>query len=551
MTSITFRTVLLTLVLGASALGQEFERERLFAPDDWAFEDRFGKQFALSGSWLVVGEEGDDDPGQNQWNIGKVHVFRREGSTWVHDQQFEGSDSASSDQFGSVVAITGDTLFAGARSHDGVGSSSGAVYVFRYNGVNWKEVQKLVPSDNQQGDNFGAALAVDGPYLVVGAFGLDDSQQNGGGFYIYEDLGGTWTQVFKRTPLTTGLVGVSAAISGDVVCVGAPGGIAGQAFVYERQADGTWAYATTLMDFSPNSWDDFGRAVAIEGNLIVVGENAGYPASPPRVGSAFVWERVAGQWVLQQELQASNGTVYGPACCKSGDLFGWSVAIDGGRIFVGATNNRELGDQMGSAYQFERDGAGTWVEVQRFLPSQQSYSSFGSYVGATTGELLVDSIGAWGGDPFNGDIAGALYLYDLAFGAPYCSAQPNSTGSAAVISARGYGAAEAGDLTLRASQLPSGIFGMFLASRTQSFVAGPGGSQGDLCLGNPIARFATQVQGSGVDGVISIAVDTSSIPLAPPVEVLPGETWNFQAWYRDSNPGPTSNFSGGWTVTFE
>ena len=541
------------LMCGTPAIGQQFERERLFSPDDWAFQDNFGECLDVCGSWLVVGERNDNDAGQGEWNIGKAHIFRRFSTGWVHDQQFEGSDSATSDQFGESVAIQGETVFVGAREHNVIGSSSGAVYVFEYNGVKWKEIQKLVPSDAKQGDNFGASLAVDGSYLVIGAFGLDDVQQNGGGAYLYENQNGVWTQSAKWTPMTTGLAGVSVALSGDVAVVGAPtGAIGGEAIVYERQADGTWAAAWGLRDPTGRLFDDVGRAVAVEGDLIVVGENAGYPASPPRVGSAFVWERIGGQWVLQQELQASNGEVYGSACCKSGDLFGWSVAIDGGRIFAGATNNRELGDHMGSAYVFERDATGTWVEVERFLPSRLNDSSFGSYLTATQGELLVGSIGAWAGDNIDGDIAGAVYVYDLPLGTPYCTAQPNSTGSPAAISATGYGSAVVGDLTLTASQLPMNVFGYFLNSDVQGFTPFPPGSSGNLCLAGGIGRHAKQIANSGSAGELVIDVDLTSLPRPSGTHsVVAGETWNFQCWFRDKNPGPTSNFSDGLAVTFQ
>jgi hypothetical protein len=43
-----------------------------------------------------------------------------------------------------------------------------------------------------------------------------------------------------------------------------------------------------------------------------------------------------------------------------------------------------------------------------------------------------------------------------------------------------------------------------------------------------------------------------AIPLGTgPVAILPGETWNFQAWYRDLNPGTTSNFTDGISITFQ
>jgi Right handed beta helix region len=135
-----------------------------------------------------------------------------------------------------------------------------------------------------------------------------------------------------------------------------------------------------------------------------------------------------------------------------------------------------------------------------------------------------------------------------AIGANYCAATLNSTGQAASIAA--YGVAQAGGqpLFLRADQLPANQFGLFLTSSTQGFVGGVG--QGNLCLGGSIARFASQMQSSGEAGVLAITVDTNALPFAPPLAIQPGETWSFQAWFRDANPMPTSNLTDGVAATF-
>ncbi|MCP3915714.1 MAG: hypothetical protein GY711_09175 [bacterium] len=136
-------------------------------------------------------------------------------------------------------------------------------------------------------------------------------------------------------------------------------------------------------------------------------------------------------------------------------------------------------------------------------------------------------------------------------GASYCGpAVPNSTGSPATIEAFGWIRVSDNDFTLTARDLPPFQFGYFLASRTQAFVAMPGGSDGNLCLGGTIGRFYAQVASSGPAGTISIPVDLMGMP-PPLTNVAAGEAWNWQCWYRDVNPGPTSNFSEGREVIFE
>jgi len=97
--------------------------------------------------------------------------------------------------------------------------------------------------------------------------------------------------------------------------------------------------------------------------------------------------------------------------------------------------------------------------------------------------------------------------------------------------------------------LPPNRFGYFLASEVSGFFANPGGSQGNLCMSSPIGRFASLVQSSGPLGRIAVSVDLTNIPQLG--AVLAGDTFHFQAWFRDVNPTNTSNFSDGLAVTFE
>ena len=130
----------------------------------------------------------------------------------------------------------------------------------------------------------------------------------------------------------------------------------------------------------------------------------------------------------------------------------------------------------------------------------------------------------------------------------YCTpAVPNSTGFPGSIDATGSDAIAHNDVTLTASTLPLNQFGFFLVSQDQGFVANPGGSAGNLCLGNNIGRMVDQIGNSGASGSFSATIDLTVLPMNPPQEVLTGETWHFQTWYRD---GGTSNFTDGISILF-
>ncbi|MEM1250107.1 MAG: hypothetical protein AAGK22_27310, partial [Acidobacteriota bacterium] len=141
----------------------------------------------------------------------------------------------------------------------------------------------------------------------------------------------------------------------------------------------------------------------------------------------------------------------------------------------------------------------------------------------------------------------------VSLGTNYCMANPNSTGLTGVMTAYGSTATSANFMKLVATSIPSGAFGFFLAGQTQGFAGNAGGSQGNLCLAGAIGRFVGpgQIVNSGTAGRFEIDVDLTAIPTPTGlVTVLPGETWNFQAWHRDSNPAPTSNFTDATSVTF-
>ncbi|MFT7167868.1 MAG: hypothetical protein ACI80K_000990 [Paracoccaceae bacterium] len=137
-------------------------------------------------------------------------------------------------------------------------------------------------------------------------------------------------------------------------------------------------------------------------------------------------------------------------------------------------------------------------------------------------------------------------------GLNYCVLTPNSSGGSAFLTGFGTKELAMNDFGLVASSLPPNSFGFFIVSDMQAQVANPGGSQGTLCVGGSVGRFLTQVANSGIFGEIVVNVDVNNIPQPNGIVMIQaGETWNFQAWFRDVNPTITSNFSDGYTITFQ
>ncbi|MCP3915938.1 MAG: hypothetical protein GY711_10320 [bacterium] len=171
-----------------------------------------------------------------------------------------------------------------------------------------------------------------------------------------------------------------------------------------------------------------------------------------------------------------------------------------------------------------------------------------SLAAASVGGQALFAGGKSGGSTFHDRVD----LYEPELGTRYCSpAVPNSTGLPARISADGSPFVDDDELTLVAEHLPHGEFGYFLVGANQGAFQPPG-SQGVLCLAcgfqgcSGIGRFNQAgliVQGpSG-----SIAVDLAALPTTPATAVQPGDTWNFQCWFRDQG---TSNFTDAISIPF-
>jgi hypothetical protein len=137
----------------------------------------------------------------------------------------------------------------------------------------------------------------------------------------------------------------------------------------------------------------------------------------------------------------------------------------------------------------------------------------------------------------------------------YCSpAVPNSTGVPGRMRALGSASIATNNLMVSATSLPANSFGFFLTSRDQGFTFPVPASQGALCLGGAIGRFVGpgEIQSAGSAGSFGLTLDLNALPSPTGfVAGATGESWSFQAWYRDANPAVTSNLTDGIAVTLQ
>ncbi len=502
-------------------IGSSWSETTVMLPADGMAGDAIGTDVTIWGNVAVVGAPQSNATGTES---GAAYVFRSVGSSWQQEQKLVGSDTAAFDEFGLNVAIEEDVIVVGAHQHAG---TSGAVYVFRKTGSTWIEEAKLVGGDTTNGDHFGVTVSVSGDRIAVGSV-FDDNAggSSAGAAYVFSNVGGVWRQEAKVTASDGAqydFFGIAVSLSGTTLLVGAEGdddlgSIAGAAYVFDHTG-GTWSETVKLTGADLEAGDTFGNAVSLSGTTAIV-SSRGDDDEGPEAGAAYVFARVAGTWIEERKLTAPDGAGF--------DLFGVDVAVDGGWALVGAFGHDETAQDAGAAY---------------VLPVLTTDCN---------GNMLPDAcdIVAGTSQDLNGN--GVPDECEPPIGTTYCSPNNgNSTGLPAIITAIGSLDVLLNDFALNGNQLPMGQFGYFLTSQTQGFVPFPGGSQGVLCLSGTIGRPAGPVFNSGADGVGSVQVDLTLLPLTPPVAAMPGETWNFQAWYRDVNPAPTSNFTDAVAVTFQ
>ena len=480
---------------------------------------------------------------------GSALVFS--GKDGAHLHTFEGDSQG--DFFGYSVGGAGDIngdgfddIFCGTNS--GLyGTTDYGVYVF--SGKDGSVLHALAPNFGIKASAAGDVNADGVPDLIVGDY--TDGAWSGTAL-VFSGLDGSILHTFhgkKAGDFLGEAVGGAGDVNGDGfadVIIGSPrtdknGSNSGSARVFSGKN------GKLLHVFHGGSKRDrFGTAVGGAGDVNGDGSAdliVGVPYDMNSKGSAWVFSGADGS-ILYGEHGNTGAEYLGISVSGAGD-----VDRDGfDDVIIGSS------------------GAG-----HAQVLSGKDWSVIHTLVGAKIGDGFGITVAAAGyvnadgfndlivGAPYsdqNGENSGSAWVFSgcdaCAIGTNYCGpANRNSTGQAAVIAATGSEAAQANNLTLTAAQLPMQRFGYFLNSPTQGFVPFAGGSQGNLCLGSGLGRHVDQIQNSRDAGEFSIKVDLTMLPTpGGPHSVVAGETWNFQAWFRDENPGSTSNFTDGIEIVF-
>ena len=394
------------------------------------------------------------------------------------------SDGAASDWFGVSVAAAGDLVALGAPRHK---TDAGAVYVFRTSdgGVTYGQVAKVAHPAIADGacaascfENscdtwfnsgyacatlegtygcdcsgcscgagylFGWSVALAGDRLVVGAgcpawwiMGLCD-YANAAIVFRTADNGASWTHLATLTAADAGpdtRFGSAAAAAGTVVAVGAPhddggGGLqSGAVYLFATSDNGaTWAQTAKLKAADAAAYDMFGISVATDGATVVAGAygdgNAGSDGQNNPVGAVgAVYVYRASDGAQLAKLTAGDAA--------TGDMFGFSVAIEGSTVAIGARGD---GSNAGAVYLYD---TATWAETAKLAAADAAAGDLFGYSLSLSGDGLA--VGAMGDD----GAAGSVYLFRTD-GTTWAQYDEVTSGDAAAGNVLGYSVALSGD----------------------------------------------------------------------------------------------------------
>ncbi len=283
-----------------------------------------GQVLAIDDDTAVVGEP-DQDFGVNAQQ-GAAYVFVRtrtaSGDTWVQQAALADLGGSFYDNFGSAVAIDGNTIAIGSQRTNG---KEGVAYVYVRSGTTWSLQSKFSPAAKEANDYFGSAVALRGNRLVVGAPG---AAHNTGASYVFERTGSSWTEK-KRITASDAAAGdffgapIALNGAGDVVVAATDKSIdskvaVGRVYVFSGSA---WTNEAQIDSASPDDNNDFGNSLAVAGNRLAIGE--------PGANSASLYLRDGAAWTLQSVVTGEDAA-----------RFGTSVALSGSTVLVGAPFER-------------------------------------------------------------------------------------------------------------------------------------------------------------------------------------------------------------------
>jgi len=212
--------------------GVTWSQQQKLQASDGGGSHRFGLSVAAQGTNALVGAPGSTG------TAGAGYVFVRNGVSWTQQQKLTAADGTTGDQLGASAALDGTTALLGAPYGDGPVNGQGSAYVFTRTGATWTQQAELLASDGAYPHQFGSSVALSGETALVGAFfaqvGVNGEQGAG---YVFVRSGTAWTQATKITAsdgVAVAHFGASVSLHQGLALVNG-GNPEGKGYVYRLQ----------------------------------------------------------------------------------------------------------------------------------------------------------------------------------------------------------------------------------------------------------------------------------------------------------------------------
>jgi hypothetical protein len=305
--------------------------------DQMGLDDRvdsfLGTQVVMQGNRLAVQEFGVED-------LHRVAVYAREpAGGWALDQRIVLPPQATARYFTSL-ALSNDTIVVGTPLTDGY-PGSGSARVFVKGASGWTEQARLLPGATPI-QSFGQSVAIENDVVAVGFY----TNTPGPSVWVFERRAGRFTEVARLAapePTLRDGFGQTLAISAGRLFVGAPSaefdGLAPGAVYEFVKFEGQWQVSAQIVPQSGEHGAEFGGALAADWPWILIGA----PLSN-QTGAAFLFSTETGEWLEELRITAPEP--------QSFDDFGRALALDGNLAAIGAPGTDDFGFDFGVTHVF-------------------------------------------------------------------------------------------------------------------------------------------------------------------------------------------------------
>jgi len=352
---------------------------------------QLGKAVSISGKQLIVSASK-----KQAGNNGVVYIFEQTDELWLQQAELINPASFNNDYFGGAVSISEG--YAAIGSQGIAASHQGAVHIIKKQDGSWNLDATLTPESTFKSAHFGSAVMLTGEYLIIGDNEYGRAKE--GAAYIYRRVDDIWQKqasLMGGGITKSARFGSSVAIAKNYAVIGASNENnpnikkhkkSGAVYIYKRSGS-VWTLQAKLIASDASMGDNFGSSVAISGNHILVGSEK----SNNGRGSSYLFQEVAGVWTQMHQFSDDQGATQ--------DNFGHALSISGEYLVIGANNKSRAGTNQGDAYIYSLNSDTTPSASEQSLSETLSQLTYNSVTLDSDGDGLsdMDEIDLFGTEP--------------------------------------------------------------------------------------------------------------------------------------------------------